>query len=98
MRRARLPARKVDRTADAGVKTLLLADFARQAGIVPDPAHVAGWRAKLMGPFAEDQLMAWAEALALEEVVLTAPEQFVADGPSHFEGAALLAALRKRRR
>jgi hypothetical protein len=98
VRRARLPARKVDRTADAGVKTLLLADFARQAGIAPEPTHVAAWRAKLTGPFAEDQLMAWAEALALEEVVLTSPEQFVADGPSHLEGAALLAALRKRRR
>lgn len=80
-----------------GVKTLLLADFARQAGIVPDPEQVARWRKRLSGPFAQDQLAAFAEALALEELVLSAPEQFVSDGPSHLEGAALQAALGKRR-
>ncbi len=97
VRRTRLTGRIKTTPANEGVKTLLLADFARQAGIEPDPEHVARWRKKLSGPFAEDQLAAWAEALALEEVVLSAPEQFVADGPSHLEGAALQSALHQRR-
>ena len=91
VRRTRLPANRG--RADEGVKTLLLADFARQAGIVPEPERVTWWRHKLGGPFAADQLEAWAEALALEELVLLAPERFVSDGPSHLEGAALLKAL-----
>ena len=94
VRRSRLPPAKGP--ADEGVKTLLLADFARQAGIVPPPARVTWWRKKLSGPFAADQLQAWAEALALEELVLLAPQRFVSDGPSHLEGAALLQALRRR--
>jgi hypothetical protein len=79
-----------------GVKTLLLADFARQAGIVPEPSHVARWRKRLGGPFAADQLEAWAEALALEDLILMAPERFVSDGPAHLEGAALIQALHRR--
>lgn len=97
VRRTRLTGRISGAPANEGVKTLLLADFARQAGIEPDPENVAHWRKRLSGPFAEDQLAAWAEALALEELVLTAPEQFVADGPSHLEGAALQSALHQRR-
>jgi hypothetical protein len=91
VRRTRLPASRG--RADEGVKTLLLADFARQAGITPQPERVTWWRHQLSGPFAADQLEAWAEALALEELVLLAPERFVSDGPSHLEGAALLKAL-----
>ncbi len=98
VRRTRLNARSTAARANEGVKTLLLADFARQAGITPDPQHVARWRKMLSGPFAPDQLAAWAEALALEELVLTAPEQFVSDGPSHLEGAALQSALGPQRR
>lgn len=94
VRRTRLPASEGGR-ADEGVKTLLLADFARLAGIVPEPERVAWWRKKLSGPFAADQLQSWAEALALEELVLLAPERFVSDGPAHLEGAALLRALRR---
>ena len=97
VRRTRLTGHINAAPANEGVKTLLLADFARQAGIEPDPEAVARWRKRLSGPFAEDQLVAWAEALALEELVLTAPEQFVADGPSHLEGAALQSALHHRR-
>ncbi len=97
VRRTRLTGRINTAPANEGVKTLLLADFARQAGIEPDPENVARWRRRLSGPFAEDQLAAWAEALALEELVLTAPEQFIADGPSHLEGAALQSALHQRR-
>ena len=73
VRRTRLNARGTAARANEGVKTLLLADFARQAGIVPEPEHVARCRKQLSGPFAPDQLAAWAEALALEELVLTAP-------------------------
>ncbi|MDP3157497.1 MAG: TfuA-like protein [Archangium sp.] len=97
VRRTRLTGRLNAAPANEGVKTLLLADFARQAGIEPNPESVARWRRRLSGPFAEDQLAAWAEALALEELVLSAPEQFVADGPSHLEGAALQSALHQRR-
>lgn len=93
VRRSRLPA--LNRSAGDGVRTLLLADFARQAGLVPAPDLVARWRRKLSGPFAEDQLAAFAEALALEELVLSAPEQFVSDGPSQLEGAALSLARRR---
>ena len=90
VRRARLAGQGVKATrSDAGVRTLLLADFARQARVVPEPSRVAWWRARLGGRFAADQLERWAEALALEELILSAPERFVPDGPSHLEGAAL---------
>lgn len=94
VRRSRLPAPTRGIESSDGVRTLLLADFARQAGLTADPRRVRAHRARLNGPFALDQLEAWAEALALEELVLSAPERFVADGPSHAEGAALLRALR----
>lgn len=94
VRRSRLPRARPTADADVGVKTLLLADFARQAGLTPEPARVRAWRRTLSGPFAPDQLEAWAEALALEELVLRAPERFVADGPSRLEGAALQQARR----
>jgi len=97
VRRTRLSAQGVRGQSDEGVKTLLLADFARQAGLVAPPALVARWRRRLSGPFAADQLATWAEALALEELILSAPEHFVADGPSQLEGSALRAALQKRR-
>lgn len=95
VRRTRLLAHAPGASAD-GVRTLLLADFARQALLVPPRRAVARWRAQLSGPYAADQLAAWAEALALEELVLSAPEHFVSDGPSHLEGSALQAALRRR--
>ena len=78
------------------MRTLLLADFARQAGLVADPKAVARWLKRLSGPFAADQLASWAESLALEDLVLAAPEHFLPDGPSQLEGAALQAALQKR--
>lgn len=95
VRRTRLAAQGTGVSED-GVKTLLLADFARQAGLVPEAKDVARWRAQLSGPYAADQLAAWAEALALEELVLSAPEHFVSDGPSALEGAALQSALKRR--
>ncbi len=94
VRRTRL-ARGDERGADEGVRTLLLADFARQAGITPDPARVRHWRGALTTP-AADQREAWAEALALEEMILITPERFVPDGPSRFEGAALMRARGRR--
>jgi hypothetical protein len=105
VRRTRLDAQRVTPHPDplprggegARVGTLLLADFARQAGIVPERQAVARWLARLHGPFAPDQLAAWAEALALEELVLASPEHFVSDGPSRLEGAALLTALNQGR-
>jgi hypothetical protein len=75
------------------VKTLLLADFARQAGLTADPERVAHFRRALKVTSA-DLRESWAEALALEELVLSAPERFVPDGPSRDEGAALTYARR----
>jgi hypothetical protein len=92
VRRSRLAAGSLE-GADAGVRTLLLADFARQAGLSPEPARLAHWRATLRVKSA-DLKESWAEALALEELVLSAPERFVADGPSRVEGAALSKARR----
>ncbi|MDP1827316.1 MAG: TfuA-like protein [Archangium sp.] len=96
VRRTRLSAQGVtEEGAAEGVSTLLLADFARQAGIVPRPRRVAHFREQLSGPFAADQLEAWAEALALEELVLASPQLFVSDGPSRLEGAGLAGARRR---
>ncbi len=98
VRRTRLSAQVKGGPLDAqdGLKTLLLADFARQGGLVPDPRMVKKWRRQLKGPFAVDQMQSWAEAKALEEMVLMAPEYFVPDGPAHLEGAALVQALKSK--
>ncbi|MFZ5438881.1 MAG: TfuA-like protein [Myxococcota bacterium] len=90
VRRARL-GQIPEAPADEGVRTLLLAELARLARIEAEPARVAWWRGQLAGR-AADVLEGWAEALALEEMILSAPERFVADGPSRAEGAALVAA------
>lgn len=95
VRRTRLSAQGPGASED-GVKTLLLADFARQAGLMPEPKAVARWLAQLSGPYAADQLATWSEALALEELVLSAPEHFVSDGPSTLEGSSLQSALNRR--
>ncbi len=94
IRRARLHAQGVEGEGAEGVKTLLLAEFARLSGIEPDAASVARHRRALRGRFGADQLETWAHALALEALVLGAPERFVSDGPSMLEGAALSRALR----
>lgn len=95
VRRARLgPPLPGKEEGGDGVRTLLLAEFARLAGLEASPGAVAAWRERLeVGP--ADQREAWAEALALEALVLEAPEYFVADGPSVGEGAALERARRR---
>ncbi len=96
VRRARLAEQGVEPADDhGGVKTLLLAHFAQLGGIEPDEASVERHRRRLSGRFGEDQLRVWARALALEELVLMAPERFVSDGPSRLEGAALTRAARR---
>lgn len=96
VRRARLAAQGVS-LADGrdGVKTLLLAHFAQLGGIAPDAELVERHRRRLAGRFGEDQLTTWARALALEDLVLMAPERFVSDGPSFIEGSALMRAVRR---
>lgn len=95
IRRARLDGQRVrDGDGADGVKTLLLAEFARVSGIEPEADRVAWHRRRLHGRFGADQLEGWARALALEELVLLAPERFVSDGPSLLEGAALTRARR----
>lgn len=93
VRRSRLDAPALAGAASReGVKTLLLAEFARLSGIEPEPHTVARHRKSLKGRVAKDQLETWAHALALEELILEAPELFVSDGPSSLEGSALLRA------
>lgn len=82
--------------APAGLRTLLLAEFARLSRIEADPGRVSFFRAQLRVA-APDVREGWAEALALEEMILSAPERFVADGPSIGEGAALTRARSSRR-
>lgn len=84
-------------TARDGTRRLLLAAVARQAGIEAEPERLARWRRRLDGAgLALDELAAAAEALALDELVLEAPERFVSDGPALLEGLALAARIRRR--
>jgi hypothetical protein len=93
VRRARLPPAVASAPWEAGVRVLLLAEFARQAGIEP-PAHLVKRHRDRLRTGAPDQRERWAEALALDDLVLSAPERFVSDGPSQQEGAALTAAMK----
>lgn len=77
-----------DALAKQGLRRLLLASFAKAAGLTVDPAalHVRAHGAL-------DEALADAEVEALEALVLSAPERFVADGPGWLEGLALEARL-----
>lgn len=84
-----------DELEAAGTRRLLLAGFARAAGVTPDPSTVAAWLTRLAARrVAEDERVTLAEALALEEAVLSAPERFLTDGPSRLEGLVAEARLR----
>lgn len=65
---------------ERGLRTLLLADFARMAGLEVD---VRRSRARRV---ADDESAAQAETEALEALVLAAPQRFLPDGPSALEG------------
>ncbi|MBM4779883.1 MAG: hypothetical protein GQE15_19430 [Archangiaceae bacterium] len=79
----RLP--DADALAKQGLRRLLLAAFAKQAGLsVSVTANRHG---------AVDEALSDAEVAALEGLVLSAPERFVADGPTWLEGLALEAKL-----
>lgn len=93
VRRMRLPANTQPVNDAEGTRLLLLAEFAKISGIQADPDRIAWWAGRLQAK-APDVREAWAEALALDELILQAPERFVSDGPSREEGAALMAALR----
>lgn len=81
----RLP--DADALAKQGLRRLLLASFAKAAGLTVPPGPEAG------RGLAVDEALADAEVLALEALVLSAPERFVGDGPSWLEGLALEARL-----
>jgi hypothetical protein len=91
VRRVRLPSLPPDPRLEAdGVKTLLLAQFARLAGLTADPRRVAFHADRLPHDgWADDERWSAATTLALEELVLSAPEFFVSDGPSRAEGLRL---------
>lgn len=79
----RLP--EADALAKQGLRRLLLASFAKQAGLsVSVTANRHG---------AIDEALSDAEVEALEALVLSAPERFVSDGPTWLEGLALEAKL-----
>ena len=74
-----------DTLAKQGLRRLLLASFAKQAGLsVSVTANRHG---------AVDEALSDAEVEALEALVLSAPERFVPDGPTWLEGLALEAKL-----
>lgn len=89
---------RADRDALAldGTRRLLIAGFARSAGLEPERAAVVRWLERLpTRRIAEDERVALAEALALEELVLSAPERFLTDGPSRLEGLVAEARVRR---
>lgn len=78
--------------ADDGTRRLLLAGFARIAAIEAPPERIRAWAARLNDQgLADDERATLAEALALDELILSAPERFLPDGPSRLEGLALAA-------
>lgn len=77
-----------DALARQGVRRLLLASFARMGGLTVEPR--AG---RAIDGLAPDEAAADAEVVALESLVLSAPERFVSDGPTWLEGLALEARL-----
>lgn len=78
-----------DALARQGLRRLLLASFAKAAGLtVEGPSSTPGPRG-----VAVDDALADAEVAALEALVLSAPERFVPDGPGWLEGLALEARL-----
>ncbi len=91
VRRARLPSLPDDPRLEAdGVRTLLLAQFARLGGLTADARRVAFHADRLpRDGWADDERWSAATAMALEELVSSAPEFFVSDGPSRAEGLRL---------
>ncbi len=80
--------------AAQGLRRLLLASFAKVAGLRPSAAALNHARALIGGEgLSADEHQAAAEVLALETLVLAAPERFVSDGPAWIEGLALEARL-----
>lgn len=85
-----LPQGTPGSVAEDGVRTLLLAAFARVGGLEAPRARVASWLRRLpLDGWAADERATAAETLALEELVLGSPEYFVSDGPSREEGLRL---------
>jgi hypothetical protein len=78
-----------DGLAKQGLRRLLLASFAKMAGLTVELSK----EEPLPHGVAVDDALADAEVQALEALVLSAPERFVPDGPSWLEGLALEARL-----
>lgn len=78
-----------DALARQGLRRLLLASFAKLAGLTVQLPE----RPRAPRGLAVDDALADAEVEALEALVLSAPERFVPDGPSWLEGLALEARL-----
>ena len=82
-------ARDAQALADAGTRRLLLAGWARAMGVVPAAAEVARWAREVPRKgIAPDEAVRLAEDLALEQVMLSSPGRWLADGPSRVEGLA----------
>jgi hypothetical protein len=95
VRRARIEAPAVAPRAReglerAGLRTLLLASFARAAGLEADPRRARWWFDRLpVAGWADDERALAAATLALEDAVLEGSQHFVSDGPSALEGLRL---------
>lgn len=77
-----------DALAKQGLRRLLLASFAKTAGLSVPRAAL-----DVRPHGAVDEALSDAEVEALEALVLSAPERFVSDGPAWVEGLALEARL-----
>jgi len=78
-----------DALAKQGLRRLLLASFAKVAGLTVEASARKGAQRGV----ALDEALSDAEVEALDALVLSAPERFVADGPTWLEGLALEARL-----
>ena len=81
--------------ADAGLRRMLLAGWARELGLRASPAEICAARPKIGGP--ADEIERLAEDIALERLLLDAAPRMLNDGPSALEAAAAELRLRRRR-
>lgn len=73
--------------AESGLRTMLLAEWSRSLGLAADPGRVAFFEARSATMTLDAGLARrFAEALALEELVLQHPELLLAQAPSLEEG------------
>ena len=93
----RAPASAED-LAEAGLRRMLLAGWARELGLRASSREVASARRAARGQAPADELERLAEDVALERLLLTFAPRMLNDGPSAMEAATAELRLRRRRR